>query len=221
MDPALMLAGFAMGIAATPHCVAMCGAPCAALTGGCARSGAAFQAGRLAGYAAGGALAAGGLSVLGALGQAAPALRPFWVVVHLAFLALGLVWLVGGRMPAFLQRRSAAPAVAVVRLRPLRAGSAGLAWVAWPCVALQGALAVAALAHDAAGGAFVMAAFGIGSAPALAGSAWLGSRLAFMRRRRLAFETLGLRIAGLCIVLASSWALMHGVWEQFAAWCSA
>jgi len=58
MDAPLILAGLAMGVAASPHCVVMCGAPCAALTQGSARSSAGFHVGRVLGYAAGGALAA-------------------------------------------------------------------------------------------------------------------------------------------------------------------
>jgi len=30
---------------------------------------------------------------------------------------------------------------------------------------------------------------------------------------------LGLRIGGCALVLASGWALTHGLWERVAAWC--
>ncbi|MBC7941790.1 MAG: sulfite exporter TauE/SafE family protein, partial [Chitinophagaceae bacterium] len=90
MDAALILAGLAMGVASSPHCAAMCGAPCAALTNGCKRSAAGFHAGRLVGYMAAGAVAASSVALLGSWSQAAPALRPLWALLHLAFLALGL-----------------------------------------------------------------------------------------------------------------------------------
>ena len=53
----LVLAGFALGVAATPHCAGMCGAPCAALTQACGRSVSGFHLGRLIGYMAAGAVA--------------------------------------------------------------------------------------------------------------------------------------------------------------------
>ena len=145
MDAALILAGLTMGIVASPHCVAMCGAPCAALTSGCARSASGFHLGRLLGYSAAGAIAAGSVSALGAWSQIAPALRPLWTLLHLAFLALGLWWLTTGRQPHWMKRNAVVPVPVLVRGvgqrgRPVRASLAGLAWVAWPCGALQAAL---------------------------------------------------------------------------------
>ena len=219
----LILAGLALGVAATPHCTVMCGAPCAALTRGCGRSVAGFQAGRLVGYMAGGALAAASVAALGAWSQAAPALRPLWTLLHLAFLALGLWWLATGRQPAWM-RRSAAVPVRVVgrRTRSLRATIAGLAWVAWPCAALQGALLVAALASSPVDGALVMAAFALASMPGLIAAPWAWARWQAWRGATLApaqVAVLGLRIGGCALVLASGWALTHGLWERVAAWC--
>ncbi|HET7868687.1 MAG TPA: sulfite exporter TauE/SafE family protein, partial [Burkholderiaceae bacterium] len=147
MDAALMLAGLALGAAASPHCALMCAAPCAALTRGSGRGAAGFHLGRLAGYMAGGALAAASMAALGSWSQAAPVLRPVWTLLHLGFLALGLWWLATGRQPQGLQRDGAVPVRLVSRRRQaLRASLAGLAWVAWPCAALQAALLLAALA---------------------------------------------------------------------------
>jgi uncharacterized protein len=248
MDAPLILAGLAMGVAASPHCVAMCGAPCAALTHGCARNASGFHFGRLLGYMAGGAVAAGSVAALGAWSQAAPALRPLWTLLHLAFLALGLWWLATGRQPAWMQRGGAVPGGAVpggavpIRIvrrggRPLRSGLAGLAWVAWPCGALQAALLLAALASSAQGGALTMAAFALGSMPALALAPWVLARWQALRggaaagaagagsadatgaAGSLQMATLGFRLAGVGLVLGSGWALTHGLWLQFAAWC--
>src|SRR5690349_1808508 len=110
MNAALLLAGLAMGVAATPHCLLMCGGPSAAIAQGCSRRAAGFQAGRLVGYAAGGAAAAGSVALLGHWSEAAPALRPLWTLLHLAFLALGLWWLATGRQPPGLRRDGAVPA---------------------------------------------------------------------------------------------------------------
>jgi sulfite exporter TauE/SafE len=222
----LVLAGLALGVAATPHCAVMCGAPCAALTQGCARSTGGFHAGRLIGYTAAGALAASSVAALGAWSQAAPALRPLWTLLHLAFLGLGLWWMLTGRQPAWMRRSGAVP-VRVVgrRAHALRASLAGLAWVAWPCAALQGALLLAALGSDALDGALVMAAFVLGSTPGLAAAPWAWAR--WQARRGLSaaapaqVAALGFRIAGGALAVASGWALTQGIWARFAAWCLA
>jgi hypothetical protein len=224
MDAALVLAGLALGAAAAPHCALMCAAPCAALTRGCGRSAVGFQFGRLAGYMAGGALAAGSTAALATWSQAAPVLRPVWTLLHLGFLALGLWWLATGRQPQGLRRDGAVPVRMVSqRRRAWRAGLAGLAWVAWPCAALQAALLLAALAGGPMGGALVMAAFAAASLPGLAVTPWAWARWqaaggAAPSAERMA--TLGYRVAGMALVLASGWALGHGIWARFAAWCA-
>ncbi|CAG0945484.1 hypothetical protein GPROT2_03241 [Gammaproteobacteria bacterium] len=223
MDIPLVLAGLAMGVAASPHCAFMCGAPCAAITSGCKRNTTGFHLGRLLGYMAGGAVASASVSALGAWSQAAPALRPLWTGLHLAFLALGLWWLATGRQPAWMKRDGAVPVrIFGQRGRPWRAGLAGLAWVAWPCGALQGALLLSALASSPQGGALVMAAFAVGSMPALAVAPWAWGRWRAMRGAAAStaeVAMLGFRVAGAGLVLSSGWALTHGLWERFAAWC--
>lgn len=228
MDGALTLAGLAMGLAATPHCLLMCGAPCAALTQGSRRGALGFQGGRLLGYMAGGALAAGSIGALGAWSQATPALRPLWLALHMGFLSLGLWWLAAGRSPAWMKRSVAVSmSVPVQRVgnrpKPWRASLAGLAWVAWPCGALQAALLLSALASSAAGGALVMAAFALGSMPALLAAPWARAQWRRVSDRmppRRWLQALDLRIAGLGLVLASGWAISHGLWTRLAAFCA-
>jgi len=219
-----MLAGLAMGLAATPHCALMCSTPCAALTGGSRRNSGVFQLGRLGGYMAGGAVASASMAALGAWTQMAPALRPLWLALHMALLSLGLWWLAAGRSPVWLKRDVALPVVGVgQRRRPWRAGLAGLAWVAWPCGALQAALLLAALAGSPTGGALVMGAFALGSMPGLLAAPWLWARwrrLQASAPQRRWLVALDLRIAGLGLVLASGWALTHGVWARLAALCA-
>jgi sulfite exporter TauE/SafE len=223
VDTPLILAGFAMGLAASPHCAVMCGAPCAALTSGCKSNAAGFHFGRLLGYMAGGALAASSVAALGAWSQAAPALRPLWTLLHLAFLTLGLWWLATGRQPDWMKRSAAVPVRIVARRgRPLRSSLAGLAWIVWPCGALQAALLLSALASSPQGGALVMAGFAIGSMPALAVAPWAWARWKAARGSAASpaqVATLGFRVAGCGLVLASGWALTHGIWERLAAWC--
>lgn len=226
MSWTLLLAALALGVAATPHCALMCGAPCAAITGGCRRPLAGFHGGRLVGYMAGGAAVAASVQLIGAWSAAAPALRPVWTLLHLVLLGLGLWWLASGRHPLWLQRRvSASAPVRFIGARSplLRSGIAGLAWVAWPCAALQSALLLAALADGPVGGALVMGAFALASLPGLAAAPWAWAR--WQARRGGAVDAagvaaLGYRVAGAALVLASGWALSAGIWQRFAAWCT-
>src|SRR5262245_34640949 len=138
LDLALLGTAALMGLAGTPHCAAMCGAACIAV-GGSARGqpSAAFQLGRLASYAAAGAVAAASVQVLGQLGRWTPLFAPLWVVVHAAALMLGAWLLVRGRQPQWVQQlaplrvtSSAATAVPIRvgmgRRGSVRAGAAGL-----------------------------------------------------------------------------------------------
>jgi uncharacterized protein len=231
MDAPLILAALAMGVAASPHCVVMCGAPCAALTQGSAHRATGFHVGRVLGYAAGGALAASSVTALGAWSQAAPALRPLWTLLHLVFLALGLWWLATGRQPEGWQRDRALTVQMPAGSRHggvhgvAKASAAGAAWVAWPCGALQTALMLSALASSAPTGALTMAAFAVASAPALALAPWAWTRWVAWRKRQgsdasaAAMSAIGYRVAGASLVLASGWALTHGLWLRVAAWC--
>ena len=237
MDQALLLSAVLLGLAGTPHCLAMCGAACAAATGGgTLRRLLPFHLGRLLAYAAAGAVAAGSVGSLALLGQAVAALRPVWTLVHIAALGLGLYLLWQGRQPAWMEGLGRRRADAVVHQDgerwqvvrgPARSAGLGLAWVAWPCGLLQSALLVAALANSPAAGAGVMAGFALASAagllmgPALwwrlslgSGGAGAGPSLGTASSGRLA-----VRWAGAALALASAWALGHGLWMRVAAWC--
>ena len=183
MDGALALSALLMGLAGTPHCLAMCGPACGAVARGCGgarptRALFTLQAGRLVSYAAGGAVVAGSISALAQWAPGVAWLRPLWLMLHLAALLVGLAMLVRARQPAWLGAlgRVGVQPVALPRngRAPARraalphAAFAGLLWVAWPCGLLQSALLVAALASGPAAGAAVMTAFALGSGAGLA-----------------------------------------------------
>jgi sulfite exporter TauE/SafE len=262
MNSALVLSALLMGLAASPHCAVMCGAPCAALCssrgGGAAQP--AWHLSRLLGYSVAGAVLGGTAMAIGAWVNSVPALstglRGLWVALHATALGLGLWWLLRGREPAFwtaLLARAVAPSTAAspsppvptpvlkpmlkpmlwrgehrlaatapgvprvapptgelvtgagagLRLAvPWRAATAGAFWWAMPCGLLHAALLVAALSGQAMGGALVMAAFALGSAPGLLLAP------AVLQRLRLG-PSLALRVAGGLLVLAALWALWH------------
>jgi hypothetical protein len=217
---ALVAAAALMGLAGLPHCAAMCAAPCAAVAGRGAASQPLFQAARVGGYAAAGALAAASVGLLRDGLALAPLLRPLWTLLHLAALAVGLWMLWQGRWPSFAQRRapsSAAPAGWQRIALPARSAGAGALWIAWPCALSQSALLVAALGDTPGQGAAAMAAFALASSPAL----WLAALVA--RGTRAAGEMAmawGVRAAGGLLAAGSAWALGHGLWERVVAWCS-
>ena len=230
MSLALLTGAALLGLAGSAHCAAMCGASSAAIVRSCGSAAGgrtlpaalAFQGGRLLGYAAGGALVASSVSALAWLGQATPALRPLWALLHVAGVTLGLWLLFSGRQPRWLARLGQAPVPAnaprtagwQAMTGPLKAGAAGSLWVALPCGLLQSALVLAALADGPLAGAGVMAAFGIASSLALWGAPVLWARL---DRRALAWS---IRLAGLCLVIGSGWSLGHGLWPDSPLFCA-
>jgi len=227
MDTALILGAGLMGLAGTPHCAAMCGAPCAAVTQRCgsqARHGllAGFTLGRLLSYAAGGAVVAASVGAVNVLGSMAPVLRPLWTLLHLAVLGLGLWLLFTGRQPAWWARMGTAPVMAAAPpagwqrvAAPLRAGAAGGMLLALPCGLLQSALLIAALANTPLQGALAMGSFAAASSLGL----WLPGALAARAPGRASVNVLMLRLAGATLAAASAWALTHDLWLRWVAWC--
>lgn len=227
MDTALILGAGLMGLAGTPHCAAMCGAPCAAVTQRCgsqARHGllAGFTLGRLLSYAAGGAVVAASVGAVNVLGSMAPVLRPLWTLLHLAVLGLGLWLLFTGRQPAWWARMGTAPVMAAAPpagwqrvAAPLRAGAAGAMLLALPCGLLQSALLIAALANTPLQGALAMGSFAAASSLGL----WLPGTLAARAPGGASVNVLMLRLAGATLAAASAWALTHDLWLRWVAWC--
>lgn len=226
MSLSLILAGAAMGAVASPHCMAMCGAPCAAVCGGETKRTFGFLVARAMSYGIAGAIAAASVDLLAAWSRESPALRPVWLFLHLAFVMLGAWWLFTGRQPRGL-RAADVSSLSPIRWAKLpaaaRAPAAGLAWVAWPCGVLQGALGLSSLAGTPASGAGVMVAFAAASAPSLALAPMLWRTLVgrWPQTAALVREGLGLRVAGATLMVMSAWALGHGLWVGAAGWCLA
>lgn len=235
MDGALALSALLMGLAGTPHCLAMCGPACGAVARGCGgarptRALFTLQAGRLVSYAAGGAVVAGSISALAQWAPGVAWLRPLWLMLHLAALLVGLAMLVRARQPAWLGAlgRGGLQPVALPRngRAPARraalphAAFAGLLWVAWPCGLLQSALLVAALASGPAAGAAVMTAFALGSGAGLAAGPALWMRLARGRAVPAQWHAASVRVAGAMLAAASLWALWPGMAAGVALFCA-
>lgn len=235
MNTALLATALLMGLAGSPHCLAMCGAGCAAV-GRDARAMAWFQLGRLAGYAGLGGLAASSMQGLAWLGNQSAALRPAWALLHAATLALGLWLLLRARQPAWLDtlgrgvwRRvgHAVPPGQIAgpqgsggtRASPLPPLAAGALWALMPCGLLYSALLVAALAGGPLQGAATMAAFAAGSGAVLAAGPGLWRVLKSLRGAGDPRGACGIRLAGAVLVAASAWALWAGLARDTMPWC--
>jgi len=222
MSTTLAATALLMGLAGGPHCTAMCGAACA----GVVRVGRQpkmsplmFQAGRLLGYSAAGAVAAQAVQGLAWMTAHTAALKPAWTLFHVGVLAWGLMLLVLARQPEWV---SHAGRGVWLRVRPLagaRGGvfTAGALWALMPCGLLYSALLVASLSGGAADGALAMALFAAGS------GLWLAAAPRLLQKVRELGDRVrkdwGTRSSGLLLVLAASWALWADLMHRIAVWC--
>ena len=230
-----------MGLVGGSHCLVMCAAPCGALVGqgGAASAQAAptvqavhwaprggvvwrtlaFHVGRIAGYAAVGALAALAMDSLAWLTQQTMALRPAWTLAHVAVMAWGLMLMVQARQPQWVEQAGRA---VWGRVRPLVTApggvlAAGFLWALMPCGLLYSALLVAALTGGPVQGALAMALFGIGSGAWLVGGRWAWSRI---RSRLDGFRAeWGTRLAGALLCGVATWALWMDLVYKPSLWC--
>jgi sulfite exporter TauE/SafE len=214
------LAGFFLGLAGSAHCVAMCGGIASALdrvaTGkGWHRLGAhaLYALGRLGSYSILGAL-------VGALGLAlsktvAPGLLPqlqlatrWGVGLLLIVFAIGIAGFrpLRGveRFGHAVWRRLQPLARPLARLPgPLRTLGLGALWGFIPCGMVYGASAVAAVTGSAAQGASFMAAFGLGTVPAVLSTGAFAAGL----WTRLGRQNLQ-RVSALAIALCGAWVIV-------------
>jgi len=223
MSSSLAVTAFLMGLAGGPHCVAMCGVVCAGIGQAAgvsaSRSMLGFQIGRLVGYSLLGGLAAASVSALGWLTVQSAAIRPLWSLLHVAALVLGGLLLLQGRQPLWLD--AAAQRIwRQVRVWGGRYGQAtpmvmGTLWALMPCGLLYSALMLAALTANVSDGAMSMALFALGSSVSLWSGPWL-----FLQLKKLGDGSLGIRIAGLSLVVISVASLWMGLVHKQAPWCA-
>lgn len=236
-----------MGLVGGPHCLVMCAAPCAALVQGAstvavvrrdavepsaAAAGrlwanvggvqrlTAFHAGRLAGYALAGALAALAMDGLAWMTQQTAALRPVWTLMHVAVLAWGLAMVLQARQPAWVESagRAVWRRMQSWTVAPMGLGLVGVLWALMPCSLLYSALLVAALSGGVWQGAWSMALFGIGSGIWLLAGPWIWGQLRM--RLNAARADWGTRLAGMLLCAMAGWALWMDVIAKSSLWCA-
>jgi sulfite exporter TauE/SafE len=220
----LLSTAFVMGLVTGPHCVAMCAAPCA---GVCASACSQKQrpvrwldylqlnAGRIAGYAVLGALAATTMQAIGWLHWHTAVLKPLWTLAHALVMAWGLMLLILARQPLWADRAGQKALGWMGRLTAHRGGlvAVGSLWALLPCGMLYSALMISALNTQPLMGALSMALFGVGtSVSLLAGaSAW-----SWLRKLKPAVIT---RMAGALLCTAAGFALFTDLSSKLLALC--
>lgn len=239
----LLGAAFMMGFLGGAHCLAMCAAPCAFISGTAksqeyaipvesiknkkksfhlAWPAVIFHLGRLGGYGLMGALAAWAVQQLAWFSDRSSWLYPLWAGMHLGILFWGLAMLVLARQPAWLD---AAGRWLWVRVQPLmRSGVGplvlGMGWALLPCGLLYSALQLAALSGTATAGAGAMVAFGIGTGLWLwaAPLAWgILQKMPWAKDRQ--YERWAARAAGLILTGIALWALWMNLYHEPQMWC--
>ena len=228
MNTLTLVAALLLGLAASGHCLVMCGGISAALgiatakrADGRARTDllVAYQCGRIASYMLAGLLLGGVLGIVIALLDVEIVRRALRAVSAAALLLGALV--ASGRLrdPGYGIGRRIWPKLAPLgrRLLPVasvpRAFAFGMVWGWMPCGFVYTVLLIAALQLDAARGAATMAMFGLGTAPALLAVAFGAERFARFGaragKRRIAAGAL---LASALLTLAGPWLGMHAPW---------
>lgn len=206
----LALSLFLLGLASGVHCIGMCGGFVAAFQGIPIRKAQTpgwrrllvFNAGRITSYALAGAVAG---VIGGGIAGALEAQSALYGVANVMLIAIGL-HLAGVTSLSPLERLGAP---LWRRLQPLAAKAigghsayaAGLLWGWIPCGLVYGALAAAAFAGTAPGGASAMAAYGLGTLP------WLlagGAAFTWLRKRSAR------AVAGATVLAFGVYGLAHG-----------
>jgi len=222
-------AALLLGLAASGHCVLMCGGISAALGAATARRAdgrprrdllVGYQLGRIASYTLAGFLFAG------VAGSAIAWLDHDTVRIALR-VATAAVLLVGA-LVAFGKMRDAGSRIGRTlwpRLAPLgrrllpvstlpRAFAFGMLWGWMPCGFVYTVLLIATVSLDPLRGAATMAAFGAGTAPALLAGAFGAHRLAGFRGYGFVRSAAGsILLVSAVVTLAGPWlAVSHGPW---------
>ncbi|APW46274.1 sulfite exporter TauE/SafE family protein [Rhodoferax antarcticus] len=223
MQTTLATTALLMGLAGGPHCIAMCGAACAGIgqAAGDRRASAMwlFQAGRVLGYSAMGALAAASMQALGWMTVQSAALRPVWTMFHVAVLVMGLVLMFNAQQPIWLEQ-AGKKLWGIARNLVVRRGLSGtlmlgMVWTFLPCGLLYSALLVAGLTGRAVDGALVMGLFALGTSVSMMLGPWL-----WLRFGSNSNGDWGVRLAGLALAASAGWALWMAYAHDQAPWCS-
>jgi sulfite exporter TauE/SafE len=218
-------ATFLLGLAASGHCLAMCGGVTAALGLATARDASgrvrvplllASQIGRIVSYSLAGLLLAGALGGVVTFLDVESVRRVLRALAALAllfaaFVAFGFVGDSGSRFGHAVWRQLAPLGRRLLPINSLpRACAFGMVWGWMPCGFVYSVLLVATLQQSAVQGAITMAAFGLGTLPAMFLTSLASRRLVPLIASRAAR-----RVAGSVLVVSAIVTLL-GPWFAHA-----
>jgi sulfite exporter TauE/SafE len=221
-------AALLLGLAASGHCLVMCGGITTALGLATARDASGrvrptlllgYQLGRIVSYSIAGFLLAGVIGGVSdwldfqAVSRALRVLSGFALLLG-ALIVFGRVRDPGLRAGQFVWRRLAPLGRRLLPVASVpRALAFGMVWGWMPCGFVYSILLIAALQSEAVQGAITMAAFGVGTAPALLVSAFGAQRLAgFASAPATRYVAGAVLLACAVLTLAGPW-LAHSVFD--------
>ncbi|MDP3678873.1 MAG: sulfite exporter TauE/SafE family protein [Methylotenera sp.] len=219
MQSALTYSALIMGLAGGPHCVAMCGAACTALTQSPQQPHGIYlyHLGRLCGYATLGAIATFAIQSIAWLSSYSAILHPLWTFFHVLVFFWGILLLVFAHQPVWVDRAGRNIWGHVKKLSIKQGGHfyIGMLWALMPCGLLYSALIIASFNGNPLDGAISMAAFAAGSSASLFLAPWL-----WLKLKTKAVEPYGMRLAGLLLSGASAWAIWMELTHNTKVWCA-
>jgi len=219
MQTALIYSSLLMGIAGGPHCVAMCGAACTALTQSPQTPYAIYHyhIGRLFGYAMLGAIATFAIQSIAWLSSYSSVLHPLWTFFHVLIFFWGVLLIIYARQPIWVDRAGRNIWGHVKKLSTKQGGHfyIGMLWALMPCGLLYSALVIASFNGNPLDGALSMLAFALGSSVSLFLAPWL-----WLKLKTNTIEPYGMRLAGVLLSAASAWAIWMELTHNTKVWCA-
>ncbi len=225
MDGVPLLPVMLIGLAGSVHCVGMCGGIVGALSSvprpfpvavlsvsgevaNLAMRGLAYNTGRIASYAAAGAIAAGLASGVGALAGASAVQAGGYWLANLMLVALGLYLMDAWRAVALVEQLGRGLWARVRPLArpllpldtPIKMLAAGAIWGWLPCGMVYSVLLTAMFAGTPGSGALVMLAFGLGTLPMMMAVGMAGGALRQFMQRPAVRQLAGLLVLGYGLV---------------------
>ena len=208
-----------MGLMGGPHCIAMCGAPCAVISAQRSSQIWQFHLGRISGYGILGGVAAYSMNNLAWLSNQTMSLHPVWTFFHGIIFVWGFVMLLYAKQPQWIDHIGESSWNTIQKLsKTLRSNFLlGMLWSFMPCGLLYSALLVAALTLNILNGTISMMFFALGTSISLIVSPiiWLKIK----NGKLWLNEIQGMRIAGMLLMIAASWAIWMDLIHPMKLWC--
>jgi len=215
----IFLTTFFMGLMGGPHCIAMCGAPCAVISAQGSSQIWQFHLGRISGYGILGGVAAYSMNNLAWLSNQTMSLHPVWTFFHGIIFIWGFVMFLYAKQPQWIDHIGESIWNVMQKLsKTLKSNFLlGMLWAFMPCSLLFTALIVAALTLNILNGTLSMMFFAVGTSISLIVSPiiWLKIK----NGKLWLNETQGMRIAGLLLMIAASWAIWMDLIHPMKLWC--